>query len=198
MKKNPRIMIYNAKGGVGKTALALHLCLTYDYGLVTNDQLSVAPEALPEDRCRILNPSETLPSFPRSWPLVFDFGGFADPRAKNVLLDCDFLLIPFLPFREGYQKLLNFIEELRGYKADSKILLIANQSRSDQFLSIKNIFFRFYPLIKIFEIKKSQAFSRMCLEKKSISALAKQYPAWRRHFQTVNEQFERVFNHMRR
>ncbi len=36
-----RLMIFNVKGGVGKTSIALNLALRFGYGVVTNDRFSL-------------------------------------------------------------------------------------------------------------------------------------------------------------
>ena len=69
-----RLMIYNVKGGVGKTAIALNFALTYGYGIVTNDRASVAVDVLPAGYARILQPDEEIPIFSEETPILYDFG----------------------------------------------------------------------------------------------------------------------------
>ena len=44
-----KIMIYNIKGGQGKTDIALNLALTMDFNLITNEPLSPLDMVLGED-----------------------------------------------------------------------------------------------------------------------------------------------------
>jgi hypothetical protein len=67
--KVPRLMIFNPKGGVGKTALALNFALTFGYGLVTNDRLSIVDQVLPDEQYMILSKNQSLPDIPADWPV---------------------------------------------------------------------------------------------------------------------------------
>ena len=191
-----RLMIFNAKGGVGKTAIALNLALTYGYGVITNDRISVVDQVLPGEQCRILSKDEKLPELDESWPIIFDFGGYPDKRAVEALKTAQFVLIPILAHKENVQTSLNIIQEISGYKKSSEIILIINQTTGKQYEEISEAFKRFYPELKIFNLKKSAAFAWMNEHKTSIEELCLRHKFHARHFQPVAEQFNMITEHL--
>jgi cellulose biosynthesis protein BcsQ len=194
--KAPRIMIYNTKGGVGKTALALNFALTFNYGVVTNDRSSIIDDVLLDNQYMILDKNEELPKFPKKWPLVFDFGGYPDKRALDVLKICQFIIIPVLPHDENIQTSLDFIQELKGYKDEGKIIIAVNQTTGKQYDKIKRDINYYYPEMAVFNIKKSTAFRWLAKEKKSIQDLAYFYKLHSRHFKIIAEQFNHIARHL--
>ncbi len=196
--KVPRLMIFNPKGGVGKTALALNFALTFGYGLITNDRLSIVDQILPDERYIILNKDQPLPDIPADWPVVFDFGGYPDRRALDALKISQFIIIPILPYRENVQTSLEFIKEIKTYKEEKNIIVVVNQTAGRQFKEISAAIKHFYPAIAVFNLKKSAAFTWLTEQKKSIAELVETNKLQARHFQPVSLQFnliaERLLN----
>lgn len=188
-------MIFNGKGGVGKTAIALNLALTCGYGVMTNDPLSVGDQVLPPEKFMLLL-TKTLPDFPADWRVIFDFGGYSDALVKDSLQLCDFLLIPVLPYRENLQTALNFLAEITSYKPASEIILIINRTAKGQYKPLKKVFNRFYPDLAVFEIKKSSAFAWMLDKKMSIKSLANKFKLHAKPFGQVAAQFDQIIEYL--
>lgn len=191
-----RLMIFNAKGGVGKTAIALNLALTHDYGIVTNDRLSIVEQVLSPDKYIILSKNQDIPEMPAEWPIIFDFGGYPDKRALAALQTAQLVLIPVLPHKENLQTSLNFIQEVEKYKSPREIILIVNQTIDNQYKAVSEAFRHFYPELAIFNIKKSTAFVWMIEHKISIEELCLRHKLHARHFRPVAEQFSRIVEHL--
>ena len=194
--KAPRLMIYNPKGGVGKTAIALNFALTAGYGAVTNDPATIIEDVLPSAKCLTLSAKQKPPDIPSNIPLIYDFGGFPDKLALEVLDKSQYVMVPVLPLKENVPTNLNFLEELRKYKSEARIILIINQTVRDQFTQFAEIFKTFHPDAPIFEIKKSTVFWRMVSEKKSLRQLAAEAASakkiYARSFEKIADQFNEI------
>lgn len=194
--KIPRLMIYNPKGGVGKTALALNFALSFGYGIITNDRLSIVDQVLPSQRYMILKQNQSLPDIAEDWPIIFDFGGYPDQRARSALKISQFLIIPVLPHKENIQTSLNFIQEIKSYKTEKEIMIVVNQTAGRQYEEVKRAVKHFYPQIAVLNLKKSAVFAWLTEQKKSVTELVKLNKLQARHFAPVAEQFNKMTAYM--
>jgi len=190
------LMIFNAKGGVGKTAIALNLALTHGYKIITNDRLSAVEQVLPQEKYTILSKNQSILEVVDESPTIFDFGGYPDKRASVALKMSQFVLIPILPYTENLQTSLDFIKEVCRYKAPRQIVLIMNQTTGNQCQEFSSVFRHFYQEMPIFNIKKSAVFAWMMERKLSIEELVLKYKFHARHFNQVADQFTRITEHL--
>lgn len=194
MSKISRIAVYNIKGGVGKTRIALNIALTWDYGVVTNDIYSVAELVLPT-RSKIMRLDDKLPEYSPNVPIIYDLGGHADQRAIEALRQSQFVLTPVLPDKGDTQLNLDFLVELQEY--NDNIILIVNDTRPGQFEKVNKIFNAIYPRFPVFEIKHSRAMSLVVEQKISVRELARRNQLHRRFYEQVDKQFEAIINYMK-
>lgn len=110
-----KLVIYSTKGGVGKTSLAASLAMDLNYPLITND-LSNIINMYSKAKYR----TGKLPVFESD--VVYDFGGFKDPNASEIIETCDLLLVPITP---DFNALLKGLETIRMFK-HKKIIVIGN------------------------------------------------------------------------
>ena len=108
------ISIASTKGGVGKTSLAFSLAKDLNYRYATND-MSV-----------VLNKYKNARYYPKKIPLypdtVYDFGGFVDPNADEILRQSDIILLPTINDVNSIMKSLLLIKTFR----EKTILVFAN------------------------------------------------------------------------
>ena len=195
-------MVFNAKGGVGKTGIAINLSLTYGYSLVTNDKLSIAETVLGDESCLTLEKGQAVPKredFREDLHIVYDFGGYPDQRALKAAQYASFIIVPVLPQDDIIEASLNFTEELRLHanKDDSRIIIIGNQVKNN-YDKIESQFNVFWADIPVFPVKSSSVFAWMLKEGLSIQELADKYPLHRRYFQPVADQFNCIMEYIKK
>ena len=195
-KKIPRVFIFNTKGGVGKTAIALNFAIAWGYGIVTNDQFTIIDTVLEDQPYLVLEKEEKLPTIPLDVPLIYDFGGFIDPRAIMITKNAWPLIIPILPYAENIQTTFDFIEELKWFHSSQKILVIVNQTTDREFNDIQAVFNAHCKNVKLFPLTKSKAMSWIVRDKKSIADLVSVGGLQAYNFQKINQQFNNIFKYL--
>ncbi|MDR1926361.1 MAG: hypothetical protein LBQ13_01565 [Endomicrobium sp.] len=165
-----RVVIFNLKGGQGKTSLAINLALTLNAGVVTNDVYSPLEKILSDNQFLKIGMDEEYPEIVEDNMLViYDLGGWIDRRSIKLFKAADLIIIPVINDFINNQVSINTIEEVR--KHSDKILIVANRTEKNDYLEIKSIMDGFYKNDKypILEIKKTTAFSKIFEKGKSIN-----------------------------
>lgn len=89
------IIIYNQKGGVGKSMLATQIALHFDTTIIELDPYGMLTQTL-DDRVLKVALDEEVPNISEG-DVVYDFGGFDDIRLDIVSKKADLIIIPFNP-----------------------------------------------------------------------------------------------------
>ena len=151
-----KITIYNIKGRVGKSPIALELALRNDWAIATNenvDDVSI-DDVIPEDRLLIVPENEPFPDM-KDYEVVFDLGGKISEHGaisiKSALDQSDMVLVPTVALIDTLIKTNRTIEEIKAYKPEllDKTAIVATHlktkgkfSRSyedgEQYQTIKN------------------------------------------------------------
>jgi len=90
-----QIIIYNQKGGVGKSMLATQIALHFDTSIIELDPYGMLCKTL-DDRVISIGLDKEVPSI-ESGDVVYDFGGFDDIRLNQVAKNVDLIIFPFNP-----------------------------------------------------------------------------------------------------
>jgi hypothetical protein len=175
-----RIIVWNLKGGQGKTFLSLNIALMEGMYIVTNDARSPIDQTLGEDRALRLSPRDSLPDVPADIPLIYDFGGYADSRVIDAARTADHVLIPFI-YESDYemQVTIDAIGEIERY--NQNITIILNKAKTGDFERAVAVLREFYTY-PIFEIKHSTAFIQAVKQKKSMQQLVEESPLFSFHY----------------
>ncbi|MGD9969063.1 MAG: hypothetical protein AB7S65_01280 [Sulfuricurvum sp.] len=139
------ISIASTKGGVGKTSLAFSLAKDLSYRYATND-MSVA-----------LSKYKNARYYPNKIPLypdtVYDFGGFEDPHAEEILRQSDIILLPTTNDQNSIMKSLVFIKKFR----EKTILVFANMiENTNDAASIREQIHKHFPNLAFTYLRRTK------------------------------------------
>lgn len=172
-------VIYNFKGGEGKSKIAKNLALTMNYSIITNDVFTPIENILPNNRILKIFPHEDFPKVNKNEDIIFDLGGYPDKRVVEVLAIAKYVLVPITNEEDNIQVGVNTIDAIMRY--NSNIVIIANKTEKNDLEKLYN-----YP---IFNIKKSTALSKLSLRKKSIQDIVKTDPLLGYSYKKIQQQF---------
>ena len=164
-----KIVIWNLKGGQGKTVISLSIALLRGSYVITNDTYSPIEKVLPEGHALQMDPQDDLPDVPDDIELIYDFGGYPDSRVIKAIKQADVVLIPIIyesPLE--MQVTINAIEEVERFT--EKIVIVANKCQGEDVLKVREIIQQFYDY-PVYELKKTTAFAKAIEKKKSMRAL---------------------------
>lgn len=184
------LVVWNLKGGQGKTVLSVSLAMLYDFYVVTNDVHSPIDDVLPEGKALRLNNTESLPKIPDSINLIYDFGGYPDSRVIDAAKQADYVVIPIIyesPLE--MQVTINAIGEIEEY--NNNIIIIANKCQKGDFARVHKVLKEFYDY-PILEIKKSTAFAKAIEQKMSLQKIMESNKLLAYHYAKPLEQIKKI------
>jgi chromosome partitioning protein len=91
-----QIIIYNQKGGVGKSMIATQLALHFDTTIIELDPYGMLSDTLGDDIVYKVGLNENVPNI-KEGDVIYDFGGFDDLRLDEVSKSANLIIIPFNP-----------------------------------------------------------------------------------------------------
>lgn len=124
-----QIIIFNQKGGVGKSMLATQIALHYDTSIIELDPYGVLEQTLDEDRVLKLGLDDKIPQI-NGGDIIYDFGGFDDARLDVASKTSDLIIIPFNPTINALGTTLQSYQ--RAKQQNIPILFIANAVIKEQ------------------------------------------------------------------
>ncbi len=124
-----KIIIFNQKGGVGKSMLATQIALHFDATIVELDPYGVLSQTLDDDRVCKVALNEDIPQVSDD-KIVYDFGGFDDARLDKVSKDANLIIIPFNPTINALGTTLKSYK--RASEQDLPILFVVNAVLKEQ------------------------------------------------------------------
>lgn len=95
-----KVTVFSAKGGVGKTPIAVNIALDHEWAIGTNETYHIfdSLQAIPDSRVLAVAPTEPFPTLPEDIDIVFDLsgslGGDTAPSVRSALEQSDVVLVP--------------------------------------------------------------------------------------------------------
>lgn len=199
MKKGKKITVWTLKGGEGKTTIACAIALEGDWAIITNDIHSDLTSALKEEHYLVLDPDQPLPTKKEleGANIIFDPGGFLDHRMIDAIKMSDYVIIPVSEFGKklNTERFIASVLEIEQYNKNIVIVLnkIAQENVEEARKALKELMSKeFKGIYPIFEIKKNEAFEMMLNTGTSISEIVKKGGLFRRWFQPVDGQLQKL------
>lgn len=183
------LVVYNFKGGEGKSRIAQNLALTMDYSIITNDVFNPIENIFPESKILKIWPDQEFPEVSSNDDIIFDLGGYPDHRVIKTLKNAKFIIVPITNEEDNIQVGINTIDTITQY--NKNIIIIANKTEANDFASMKRDLENFYNY-PIFEIKKSTAMSKLSTRKKSINEVTNSNPLLGYAYKKINQQFNEL------
>ncbi|MDD2840225.1 MAG: hypothetical protein PHY80_03825 [Rickettsiales bacterium] len=189
-----KIVIFNIKGGQGKTSLAINLALTMNAGVITNDVYSPLEKVLPENQFIKVGLNSDFPNIPEDNSLlIYDLGGWLDVRSIQLFEQADLIIIPIINDFINNQVAINTIEEVKKY--NDNILIIANRTEKKDYEEINTIMQEIYKgKFPVMELKRTTAFSKIFAKSKSIEKIIEDDKLLAFSYREVQKQIDDIIN----
>jgi len=185
-----KITIYNIKGGVGKTDIALNLALTMEFAIITNEPFSPIENVLEENRFIKLGRRDDLKKLPDDYDIIFDFGGYLDRRVISALKQSQCVVVPLVNEFKDVHTTVNFLQEIEEY--NSNIIIVVNKAQKGDFEHVRKVMKKHYPKYPAVKIKFSRALPNIMKEKKSIKAMVGEGGLKAYTYKPVSQQFDKL------
>lgn len=191
-----KIVMFNLKGGQGKSSIALNLALTLQTNVISNDIITQIEDVLPEDNFLKIGANDDFPDIEEELDIIYDLGGWIDNRIIKILQSADLIIIPMINSIMNNKTSLNSIEQVK--KFNNNILIIANKTKKGDFDIVKQLIQTYFPNANypVLELKETTAFEKILEKEKPIQEIIAQDKLLRFSYSKVAEQFTEIIQYI--
>lgn len=190
-----KIVVFNFKGGQGKSSIALNLALSLGFDVISNDKITKLEKILPEDNFMKIKKDEDFPDIMENLNIIYDLGGWIDERVIKPIKEADLIIIPMINSEMNNEVSLNSINQVK--KHNNNIMLIINKSKKGDYEFMKNEVIKIYfpnDNFPIFEIMDTTAFEQILKRKRAIKDIIETNPLLKYNYRKVNTQFNNIID----
>ena len=189
-----KIVIFNLKGGQGKSSIALNLALSMKFDVISNDKISKLEQILPEDNFMKIEKNEDFPDIIENLDVIYDLGGWIDERALKPIINSDMVIIPMINTEMNNEVSINSINQIK--KFNNNIVIIANKCKKNDYDFVCNLIKEYFPNddFPIFEIMDTTAFEQMIKRRMPIMDIVEVDHLLGYNYKKINTQFNRIID----
>ena len=193
-----KIAVYNEKGRVGKTPLALEVALRFGYNYATNQNRprKDIEAIIPEGEFLQVGPGEAFPALDADFPVVFDLAGELVGYERSIisaLEQAELIIVPVVNEPDALMGTAYAITELKTLDTiTAPFVVVATMLKKPE--EAEEVEAQLWPMlgheVAIVPIRYSKAFDRILSEGVPVQRLVAQGGLWGWSFRNVARELE--------
>lgn len=203
-----KIVVYSAKGGVGKSPISQNIAFDRGYPVGTNELSHLYADLLPENRVLEVEEGEEFPELPKETNMIFDLGGSLSkgsaPSIVSALRQADLVIVPCFNDADAINKSALTILEVREVNPNILVVATKLEKRGKESFTDWSQSYEFQYITGQLDartdhqwpalpLKMTRVFEAVREQRKSISQICDGFGLDRYLHRHVNDQFNAIY-----